>query len=452
MGESHAAALSRIYSDLRTRMVSDRALAVAKLGFTDCIGCIIAGSAEPASIAIREFAGDLGEGRGPTAAVLGTTECLPPALAALVNGTAGHVLDYDDMNSTMIGHPSVVLVPAIFAVGEVHGRTGAEVLNAYVTGFEVDTYFARILVPRHYNAGWHSTSSIGVFGAAAASARLLGLDEAGALNALAIAASSSAGLRGNFGSMTKSLHAGQAAESGVRAAMLSLRGFTANAGIFDEAGGYFDAYARNTEPKAWPTEGALEVETSGLGIKPYACCGAGVSVVDAALDLRSVHQPDAGEIQGIECRVTTRANSIMPFRAALDGLQAKYCIEYCTAVALLDGGAGLAQFEDERVRGTDVALLAKRVKVVVDDKLNFDANRFQVRLHVTMRDGRTLSSAVDVPRGHFERPLTEEQQRQKFLECTAPTFGQERAGAAFVRLQALEDQESLQPIIEELSP
>lgn len=445
-----AAALSHLYASLDGKALGDRALATAKLGFSDIVGCIVAGAATPTADMIRAFAAEQASVAPPRATVLATQTTLPPAMAALANAVAGHVLDYDDMNSTMIGHPSVVLVPTILALAEAHGRSGRDVLDAYVTGFEVDTWFARLLVPFHYNAGWHSTSSIGIFGATAAAARLLGLDRSGFLNALAIAASSSAGLRGNFGSMTKSLHAGYAAEGAVRAAMLAARGFTGNLGVFDDAGGYFDAYGRNAEPKPAPPEGRLEIESSGLGIKPYACCGAGISAIDAALDLRQAHSVDAADIASVECAVTTLADSIMPFRAAADGLQAKYCIEYCVSVALLDGKAGLAQFDDARVRRQDVIEMARRVRMIVDPKLRFDANRFEVRLQATLKDGRAVSAHVELPRGHALRPISQGQQLEKFLECCTPVLGKARAKAAFARLQALEIQEDLGPLIGEL--
>lgn len=208
------------------------------------------------------------------------------------------------------------------------------------------------MIPQHYEAGWHATSSIGVLGAAAAAARMLDLDARQMLNGLAIAASDVRGLRANFGAMTKALHAGMAAEGGVRAALLSSRGFTANGEIFDLPGGFFSVYGAADPPR--PAPPGLEIEASGIGIKPYACCGAGVSLIDAAIDLRQSHRFRPEDIAAVEAFVTGMAMRIMPFHTASDGLEAKYRLEYCAAVALLDGMSGMAQFEDERVLREDV--------------------------------------------------------------------------------------------------
>jgi 2-methylcitrate dehydratase PrpD len=369
-------------------------------------------------------------------------------LAALANGVAGHVLDYDDMNSTIVAHPSVVLGPAVFALGELRHKSGRDVLAAYIAGFEVNAHFGRTMVPAHYDAGWHSTSSLGIFGATAAAARLLDLDAPTALNALAIAASNSAGLRANFGTETKALHAGQAAEGAVRAAPLASRGFTANRDVFDAPGGYFSAYGRNATPKAAPPGGALEIESSGIGIKPYACCGAGVSVIDAALDLRAEHELAGTRIADIDVVLSPMATSIMPFHEAHDGLQAKYSLAYCAAVALLDGRGGLAQFEDERAARDDVRELVKRTRVTADPRKASGAGKFGTEMTVGLADGRRFSTQLDTPRGHPTRPLESERQLEKFLECAAPVLGESRARGAARRLEALETQDDLGALIE----
>lgn len=443
MSDTHAARLARLYEGWSEGSLTSASIGTASMGVLDVAGCIVGGSATATAEMVRGYARELGAGTGSS--VLGTGLRLAPPLAAFANGVAGHVLDYDDMSSTLVGHPSVVLVPAILAVGEAQGASGRAILSAYVLGFEVDCHFGRAMIPSHYDAGWHSTSSLGVFGAAAAVSRLLGLDGAGMLNALAIAASNVAGLRANFGTMTKSLHAGQAAEGGVRAASLSARGFTANTGLFDAEGGFFDAYRRNPQPK--PEPATTEIEASGVGIKPYACCGAGVSLVDAALDLRARHALQAADIVSVEAVVSDMATRIMPLREAMDGLQAKYCLAYCAAVALIDGAGGLRQFEDERVLRDDVRALVKRTSVRADSRMASGAGRFGVELAVRTRDGRSLGTSVEVPRGHPSRPLTADQLVAKFMECSSTVLGEARAREAADRLRALEREPDITSMI-----
>ncbi len=441
--------LRQLVDGLREVRAPERARAAARMGVLDCIGCILGGCATPTARKVLALARE--QGFVPKASVLGTRDRLAAPLAALANGVAGHVLDYDDMSSTVVGHPSVVLVPAAFALGEAREASGAEVLGAYLAGFEVQAWFGRRMIPRHYDAGWHSTSSLGVFASAVASSRLLGLDTDATINALAIAASSVAGLRANFGSEAKSLHAGQAAENGVRAALLSAAGFRANAtDVFDGRLNLFAAYRANEPPK--PRLAGLEIEASGIGIKPYPCCGAGVSVIDAALDLHARHALAGAPIERVDVTVSPMATSIMPFGEPADGLQARYSLAYCAAVALLDRKAGLAQFDDERVRGADVRALLSRTRVQAEPRMASGAGRFGVEMSVELVDGTSVATSLELPRGHPSRPLEREGQLAKFVECAGPVIGAARARQAAERLEAIEAEPSLAALVELLKP
>lgn len=448
MSETHAARLTRLYEEWDEDALTATSVATAKMGILDCVGCIVGGSRTETAAIVRQLARE--QGVALQALVLGTDLRLAAPLAALANGVAGHVLDYDDMSSTMLAHPSVFLTPAVLALSETHGRSGRQALSAYITGFEVGSHFGRAMIPRHYEAGWHATSSLGVFGAAAAASRLLGLTAQQMLNALAIAASNVAGLRANFGTMTKSLHAGQAAEGGVRAALLSSRGFTANRAIFDAPGGFFSTYGAGAQPRQAPP--SLEIDASGIGIKPYACCGAGVSLIDAAIDIRDAHAPRADDIACVEALVAEMATSIMPFRAANGSLQAKYCLEYCAAVALLDGKGGMAQFEDERVLRADVQELVKRVGVRSDKRMAQGAGKFGVELKVRLHDGKVLQTQLELPRGHPRRPVAEEALVAKFLECAGPVLGEARAREAAGRLESFEKVPDVRELTDLLRP
>lgn len=425
---------------------TEASLTTATMAITDILACIVAGAhTAPAEIA-RRFA--LSQAAQGSAAILGTSQRSAPAPAAFVNAVAGHVLDFDDMTPIMIGHPSVTLVPAILAIAQTRAMRMSDVLDAYVAGFEVAAWFGRRMIPAHYDAGWHSTSSIGVFGSTTACARLLGLDARATLNALGIAASLACGIRANFGSMTKSLHAGHAAEAGVRAAMLSAAGFTANTTLFDQSGGFFDLYGTQSPARYTLADGRLEIDATGIGLKPYACCGAGVSAMDAAIDVMRRHNLRPVRIKSAQCRVSVMASRIMPYEKAADGLQAKYCLPYCIAVGLLDGAGGNAQFEDERVLRDDVQSLLQQVKVTIDDSMAQGQGLFGVELRIVLDDGSILVESLDTPRGHPTRPMSEDALGEKFLDCTGPVIGQNNARQALAALSPIDPNQPVNQFVE----
>jgi len=215
------------------------ARSIAARAFLDTVGVILAGVPEEASRIVRDV---VAEEHGAGATVIGTTMLASPSNAALANGTAAHALDFDDMCFVSLAHPSAPLVPACIAAAEPVAASGRAVLDAYFIGFEIEARLGRVMNPRHYERGWHCTSTLGTIGAAAACGRLLGLDASAAARALAIAASEASGLKENFGTMVKPLHAGLAARNGVLAALLAKRGMTASAQALDGAQGFLHAF------------------------------------------------------------------------------------------------------------------------------------------------------------------------------------------------------------------
>src|SRR5213592_834107 len=202
------------------------AVDAARRAILDCVGVMLAGSAEPAARIVQQIAES--EGGAPLATIVGTRRRTGAVWAALANGTAAHALDFDDTNFAMLGHPSAPVLAAGLAAGELALADGQALVHAFLLGFEVETTLAAVINPEHYDHGWHATCTLGTLGAAAAAARLLGLDTAQIRTALAVAASQSSGLKENFGTMTKPFHAGHAARSGVLAALLAREGWTAS--------------------------------------------------------------------------------------------------------------------------------------------------------------------------------------------------------------------------------
>ena len=255
---------------MRSDNLSDDVRRTIDLAFIDTLGCVLAGADSAEASIAADWANEVGK-VGPSTVIGRRGLALAPSLAALVNSTAAHALDFDDV-SPMMTHPSACLVPPLLAVAERLGSSGEDVALAYATGFEVCVRLCRLLNPAHYYRGWHSMGTVNVLGVAAAAGRLVGLDPDGVRNAVGIAAASSAGIRKNFGTNVKPLHAGQAAFHGVQAVELTERGFVADDSVLDGEHGFLAVFgdADTTAPTA--LDGTLELVSSGLIFKRFACC------------------------------------------------------------------------------------------------------------------------------------------------------------------------------------
>ena len=447
--------LSAFARGLRFEDLSADAVSRAGNAIIDCIGCMLAGaSTDPGRIA---FAWAQEEGGAQRATVVGFGHRTAPSLAALVNGTTGHALDYDDVSPPMIGHPSVPLVPAILAAAEITRASGRDILAAYVIGLDVEARLGRLMNPDHYAYGWHATSTYGALAAAAAAGRLLGLDDAQMRNALGIAASGAGGLRKNFGSMTKALHAGQAAQRGLSAAMLAVKGFDADPDILDGQHGFLDTL-RGQAAKPWDAsqirfalDQPLEITESGVGIKQYACCGCSHTAIDVLSDLMRDEGFTHEQIERIDCAVNVLVPGVLIHEYAHTGFQGKFSMAYSVAVAALDGAAGPRQFEDERAGRADVQAMQQRVFMTVDPSIAVSHGVFPTRLKVTLKDGRTLAGASYKARGmHPDLPLTDAQIDTKFRTCASYALAPEAAREALAllrRLESLPDVANLMPLL-----
>jgi hypothetical protein len=269
----------------------DDALFWAKQAIIDTVGVTFAGSIEPTTRIPAGVPG-IAEQEGPSL-IFGTDRRTAVLDAVLVNGTASHALDYDDVSPTLGGHPSAMLVPPIIALGEMLGTSGKDAVTAYVAGYEVETRIARAVHFEHYEKGWHPTATLGIFGATAAAARLLGLDEEQTERALAIAVSLASGVKANFGTMTKPLHVGQATRNGVFAAFLAKDEFTASAEAFERKQGFFEVfngpgkYDADKVFENWADP--LDIVDPGLGIKQFPCCGSTHMAISMMLNLVEKH-------------------------------------------------------------------------------------------------------------------------------------------------------------------
>jgi 2-methylcitrate dehydratase PrpD len=396
------------------------ALEWARNSIIDTIGCAFAGVDEEAPrIVERALTGS--KGAGPSL-LWGSARRAGVLDAAEINGTAVHALDYDDCSYSLAGHPSVAILPGLLALGESINANGRDTLVAFVTGFETLAHVAHAVHMHHYEKGWHPTSTLGVFGAAAAGSRLLGLDAGQTARALSIAVSMAAGVKANFGSMTKPLHAGQCTRHGTYAAMLAKDGFTANIEAFEHKQGFFEVFngAGNYDTGKMLVNWAnpLDILMPGAGLKQYPCCAGTHSAIDAMISLREQHGLTPDKVKGVRSTTHARvlAHTNRPDPASV--LDAKFSVQYCVARALMHGEVTFDHFEGESFRDPAVRELLRRVEA----RAHAHAPRgmdesFQCELAVTTTDGQTYTARVDQPLRGPNNLVPPDRLESKFRDC-----------------------------------
>jgi 2-methylcitrate dehydratase PrpD len=414
--------------------------AVASTAFFDTIGVTLAGAVEPAARAVQETA--RAEGGAPQCRIIGTERVTSASWAALANGTAAHALDYDDMSFVSLAHPSAPLVAAALAAGELARARGVALLDAWVVGFEIEGVLGRVMNPRHYTQGWHCTSTLGTIGAAAAAARLLGLDRDAIARCLAIAASEASGLKENFGTDAKPLHAGLAARNGIVAALLARSGITASPRALDGPQGFLVAMG-SERPDLGDALGGLgrrwEALETGVTVKLYPSCAGTHPALDAIVDLKRQHGFTAGDVEAIAIGVDAVTPTILIYDRPTTGLEGKFSMPYCVAAAVVMGRVGLDTFESAVVSDARIGELLPRITMTVDPTLRTDAPTLtQARVTVRLRSGRTLTAYADGARGYPARPATVEELKTKFRACAGRVLDRDRTEAAIRLLGSLD--------------
>ncbi|MDE3153768.1 MAG: MmgE/PrpD family protein [Acidobacteriota bacterium] len=429
-------------------LVPDAAASAAAQAFLDTIGVTLAGSAEPAARAVQRVVAL--EGGTPAATVLGTAGRASATAAALANGTAAHALDFDDMCFVSLAHPSAPLVAAALAAGELAGAPARRLLDGYVLGFEIEAVLGRALNPAHYQRGWHCTSTLGTVGAAACVARILDLDEAATARALAIAASEASGLKENFGTMTKPLHAGLAARNGVLAALLAREQLTASSLAIDGPQGMLtamDATRRDLDDDLDRLGTRWEILETGITVKLYPSCAGTHPALDALLDLRRRHGLDADDVASVEVAVDGVTPTVLIYDRPRTGLEAKFSMPFCGAAALADGAVTIESFEEDRLADPRLQQLLARVTMREDPELGRDAPALtQAAVTVRLRDGRELTGRADGARGYPNRPASREELEGKFLACARRALDPGAAAAALAALRRFETLEDVRAL------
>lgn len=416
--------LGSFISSLGFDELPDAAITTAKRGMIDCIGVMVAGSGEPNVAIIDRCFRQIQERQ--EARLFFTDERVSSALAALLNGVASHVLDYDDVAEPLGGHPSTVLVPAILAEADaLPGITGRDMVRAYVAGYEVWAEVVGRDRDSHHMKGWHPTSVFGVLGAAASCAALRRLSTDHAMQALGIAASLASGLVSNFGSMTKSLHAGHAAQAGVLACRLASAGFTSAPDAIEHPRGLLVAASLKGEIDLTTTVESprrnWRIVAHGLGIKKYPMCYATHRAIDGLIDLAKEHSVAHEEIEQVIVLMGEKQAAILRNHCPQTALEAKFSIEFAVAATLVAGRVGFAELSDPFVVRQDVRRLMSKVKVeklsqeVADPEAIFSPYD-QVTLK--LRNGRVVQGQqVEAARGDPLKPLSLDELWLKFRDC-----------------------------------
>ena len=447
--------------------IPQEAVSIAKDAILDCLGVTLAGVKEPASRMVAEYAKEMG-GK-PLSRAIGWGFKTSPHLAALVNGTIGHALDYDDGAPAFLFHPSVTLLPAILALGESGKVSGKQVLEAYLTGFEVEIKLLSGLGPSGEVRGWHNTGTVGTIGATGAAAKILQLNPQQTVRALGIAASEASGLKQNFGTMTKPLHAGLASRNGVMAVMLAKKGFTADEAVLEHPTGYCTLFGgadgcdfeKITESLGSPF--SIMAPPGVLRLKPYPSCGETHCCLDAILYLKREHNISAEEVAEVECRTSEVVPGILIHPRPRTKLEAKFSMEYCMAVALLDGRAGLAQFTEERLQDIRLQELMEKVKYVHPEGIKGMQGLFQYRVGggegilpeavtVRLRDGRQYFKEVPIARGTPGNPMSRDELLAKYRECANLALSPEDIERTIELISNLESLKNITALLDLVSP
>jgi 2-methylcitrate dehydratase PrpD len=408
----------------------------AKRAILNYVGCALGGSADTA---VDRAMQALGPYSGPPASgVLGRAERLDPLHASLMNGISSHVYDFDDTTPKNYIHPTSPVASALFAYASAHAVSGRDFLHAFILGFEAESRVGNAVYPAHYDVGWHITGTAGVFGAAAAIGKLLGLTTQEMIWALGLAATQAAGLREMFGSMAKSLHPGRAAQNGYSAALLAQAGFTAGEHSLEGPRGFAAVQAAAYD---------LSKITAGLGVdfdlrantyKPFPCGIVNHPTIDGCIQIHREHRLKPEEIAAVRLRVAPLVMDLCNQRGITKGLQGKFSVYHGAAVGLVRGRAGIAEYSDEAVNDPQVKRVRECATAVGDPQITED----QAHIEVELTNGEKLSHFVEQSLGNVHRPMSNRQLEDKFRDqavLAIPATQVEKLIALCWTIEELED-------------
>jgi 2-methylcitrate dehydratase PrpD len=401
-------------------------LDLGRKSMLDGFGLALSGSVAESGHIVQRYLS--GQGVSGEATVIGTAMKVPERFAAFANGVGIHADDYDDTQLAvhqdrvygLLTHPTAPCLPSAFAIAEVNDLSGADLMLAYQIGVEVETKIAEAISPRHYQHGFHATATCGTLASVAAAARLQGLDLETTLRAIGIAASQSAGLRENFGTMTKPFHAGRAAEAGVVACDFARAGWTATDRILESPRGFFQAHGGGFMLEA--IHGKLgnpwTFVDPGVSIKPNPSGSLTHPGMTKMLELIVEHDIQPDQVERVDVGTNHNMPNALIHHQPTNELQAKFSMEFCMAILLLERRGGLPEFTDEAVNRDDVKAMIARVNFGIHpeaEAAGYDKMTTIIDIH--LRDGRTISGRADFGKGSPANPMSYDEAADKFRGC-----------------------------------
>jgi 2-methylcitrate dehydratase PrpD len=412
----------------------------------DWLGVTLAGSREDTAGPVLAEA--LEQGGAPQATLIGDGTRSSVLQAALVNGTLSHALDFDDVQFAMFGHPTVTVVPVLLALAERDGRSGREFATAFVAGVETECRVGLLATDEHYNRGFHATGTVGTFGAAAAAARMLELDAETSATAFGIAGTQAAGLKANFGTMCKPLHAGKAAANGLYAALLAKRGFTSRPDILEHQQGFTDALSSGSDAHAALNGLGDFFHTRDILFKYHAACYGTHASMDAARQLREEHGIHIADIDRVEIRVPVRNLKVCNIQEPCTGLETKFSLRFTAAMALAGINTSMIEsYNDALSRDPELVALRDKVRIVGDDNLT----RGMCELIVAMSDGVVFRLTADVSKPASDLDRQGSRLEEKFRALATPIIGEDRADEVIGMVGNLEHLDDLHGLVARLT-
>jgi 2-methylcitrate dehydratase PrpD len=453
--------VAKFVSQTKYEDIPAEVIELGKKSILDGLGLALAGSRAQTGALCRQYLENLGVCNGK-ATIIGSARKSSARFAAFVNGISIHADDFDDTQLAvakdrvygLLVHPTVPVLPAVLALAERGGASGKQLSLAYHVGVEVECKIAEAISPRHYQDGFHSTGTCGPFGSAAACAKLLRFEQSKILNTFGLVASQSGGLRENFGTMTKPFQAGHAAESGVVSTELVALGWTAAEQILEADRGFLHAFGGSYDPaaildrlgKPWT------FASPGISLKPYPSGSLSHPAMTELARLIEVHKLRAAQVEKLDIGANHQMTTTLLHHRPKTGLEAKFSMEYCLAILLLEGKAGLGEFSDKVVQRADVQEMIGRVNFYVDpeaESAGYDKMTSLLKIH--LKDGRVITGRAEFGKGSPANPMTFEEAAAKFRGCAEfaewPKAKTEKIIAFVKSLDAAPDASALTPLL-----